>query len=271
MTLSQSARYNAYSLVLAHLKENESITKDVPDFVQIYEAARTKLDAIIAADNMQQCRENIAGLALIISTAIIAHADETNNHHLMRAMHFSSALPGSGRESQWGAKAATILVHAGKLATELKGYGITDEMMTSYAAMVEEYLTTARELNNNVKGHIQAGESIKKGLKELHEILNKQLDKLMRQFKFTHPAFYNGYISKRRLVTPAAHSTQPARRITDAARRNTSTGVPVFLKGTELMTVLWADGSYGLYLPLLTSASIKYQQEGMPLSRYCLN
>jgi hypothetical protein len=274
MTLSQSARYKAYALALAHLKENESITKDVPAFAQAYDAAKATLDAIAAADNRRQqnrfaasagkrqFREEFAGQAQAIAGALVSYATAKNDQRLKEAMNFTYSGLYHANDAELGARAANILTEARALAGELSTYGITEGVLTAYGTMVAQYLGAISEPRNVVAERKEAGQQIKDGLNQLKDQLKNQLDKLILQFKSGHPEFYNQYINKRKIINPAQRKTQVEGKVTDMATGAGLADVQVLVKDTVLETTTGADGSYDLYLPLLTGATIQYRKEG---------
>jgi Carboxypeptidase regulatory-like domain len=274
MTKNQAARYKAYSLALAHLSENEEITKGIPAFAQAYQAAKATLDAISAADNLRQqnriaisagkkqFREEIARQAQAISAAIVTYASAGKNLQLKEAMNFTQSELFRGTDPELGARAANILASARSLATELKSYGISDEMLEAFSTLVAQYLPAANSPRNSTAGRKQAGQLIKEGLNELRDQLKNQLDKLMLQFKSSHPDFYDTYLIKRAVINPAYRNTQLEGLVTDLASLATLGGVQVSVKDTSLVTATLADGSYSLKLPLLTRAKVLYQKEG---------
>lgn len=274
MNKGQSARYKAYSLALAHLADNAEITKDIPAFAQAYQAAKATLDAIAVADNLRkqnrvaissgkkQFRQEIARQAHTISAAIATYAAAQNNQQLMAAMNFTQSELFRGTDPDLGAKVANILASARSLSAELKNYGITDEMVDAFGKLVDQYLPAANSPRSSLADRKQAAQLIKEGLNEVRAQLKNQLDKLMLQFKTSHPDFYNTYIFKRAVISPAYRNTQLEGLVTDKASLASLGGVQVSVQDTSLVTATLADGSYSLKMPLLTSAKVLYQKEG---------
>lgn len=274
MTLSQSARFKAYGLALAHLKENEEITKEMPAFAEAYAAAKATLDAVAAAENLrqqnrqaikvgkQQFRDDIANRAMEIAAAIVTYASGKNELQLKAAMNFTRSELVHVSDPELGAKTANILAAAKALNGQLTPFGITEEVLTRYEAMVDQYLVAANEPRNTTAMRKQAGQVIRDGLNELRDKLKNQLDKLMLQYRSSHPDFYNQYIVKRTVVNPGQRKTQLEGQVTDKDSKSGLGDVQVLVKDTPLVTETLADGTFILKMPPVSNAEVVFKKKG---------
>jgi hypothetical protein len=274
MNSIQNARYKAYSLALAHLKENEAITKGVPAFETAYLTAKQTLDAIAGAGNLQQQKfqafsagkkqyhDEICNQALAIASAIVTYASGKNDQGLKESMSFTHTELFYAPDNELGAKTANILATARAMEKELDHYGITTPVLDHFATLVKQYLPSANEPRNMVAERKEAGEQIKKLMKQLKEQMTNQLDRLMLQFKFTHQEFYNQYIIKRSVINPSRRKTRVEGVVTDVASLAGIGDVQVMVKDTSYITLTLADGSYSLKTPALAAATILYRKEG---------
>lgn len=274
MNAQQTARFNAYSLALAHLKEHESITKKMPAFERAYNSARAKLDEIEAANifrsqklpaitaGKRQYLFQISSQAHIFSSAIVTCAAEKNNPELKEAMSFTHSELFFAPANKLGPRVASILEMAKKHAEELKEFGITEEMLSQFTRQAEQFISFVnrpREIRSEQK---IAGTKIKEGLNQLKSLLEKQLDGLMLHFRKDHPEFYRQYIEKRNKVNPAVRRTRLLGFIIDEINQKGIGNARISLKGTEFSTVTDADGSFNMMVPPHDAAEVVFEKEG---------
>lgn len=274
MTIDQSARYNAYALGLAYLKENEVITKDIPAFSEAWQAANTTLNAVAEAENLRQMNRQgiiaskkqylaqISHQALAISSAIVTYASANKDNGLKETMTFTSSELSYTSIQQLGARVSNILSTAKNLREELKKYGISDEVLTGFARLVEQYLPSANLPRINTNNRKNAREQVIELLKQLQEQMDNQIDKLMVQFRLSHPEFYNKYLISRTVVNPGHRKTRVEGLALEEGTGALLGGVQVMIEQSNLATETMADGSYSLKTPGLTNATLVFKKEG---------
>lgn len=274
MNMSQAARYKAYALALTYLKENEVITKDLPAFGEAWQAAKATLDAVVEADNLrQQNRQgiiaskkqylaDISHQAMAVSSAIVSYASANKDNGLKETMTFTPSELSYTSIQQLGARVSNILNTAKNLREELKKYGISEEVLTGFARLVELYLPSANLPRINTTERKNARLRVIELLRQLQEQMDNQIDKLMIQFRLSHPEFYNQYIISRTIVNPGYRKTRVEGVVTDKATRAVLGEVEVQVKDSNLATATMADGSYSLKTPALSGATVIYQKKG---------
>lgn len=274
MTSSQTARYNAYSLALAHLKENEQITSGISVFEALYLSAKTTLDAISdtdrrkiqklkgVADSKQQFQDSLSTQALAIASVISTYASVKKDLTLKESMNFSKSELFYGPGQLLNEKSANILTKAKELATSLKDYGITDALMDSFESQLKDYAANVNEPRNMTAERKQAGIQVRELFKQLNRLFIEQLDRMMLLFKFTNSDFYEQYMIKREIVDPTRRKTRVEGTVTDKFSGKALAGVTVILKNTELNTTTADDGSYSLKTPIIDEMPVIYQKDG---------
>lgn len=265
---------NAYSLALAHIKDNESVTKELPGIARTYNAAKALLDSINAADTMRQhkltavtagklqFRNEIAHQALMVASAIVSYAAEKNDEELKKAMTYNPSDLFYAQVNKLGAMVATIVETAKPLAATLKDYGITEEMFTAFARQAESFQERISHPVNTRAEHKTAGQQINEWLNQLRDILDKQLDGLMLQFKFSQPDFYKQYFNKRKLNNPARRKTRLEGLVTEKKSREPLGDVKVVFKDPELNAVTTADGMFSLGMRPEKGVEVSFVKEG---------
>ncbi len=274
MNATQSARFKAYTLALAHIKENEGITKGVPAIEVMYLSAKTTLDAIANADlrkieklkgvagSKQQYQDNLANQALAIASVIGTYAATKKDLALKEAMNFSRTELFFGADQLLSGKCTIILAKARELAGELPDYGITGLLIDNFAGMLENYAAIMNEPRNVSAERKQAGMLVNELFKQLQMIFTDKLDAMMLLFKFTHSDFYDQYLIKRMIVNPGQRKTRVEGIVTDKTTHQALDDVTVMVKGTDMITTTPADGSYSLKTPLLKRVPVVYQKKG---------
>jgi hypothetical protein len=274
MTNTQKARYNAYSLALAHLKENGQITSGIPVFEALYLSAKTTLDAISdtnrrriqklkgVTDSKQQLQDSLSTQALAIASVISTYASVKKDLMLKESMNFSKSELFYGGGQLLNEKSANILTKAKELATSLKDYGITDALLDSFESLLQDYAANVNEPRSMTAERKQAGIQVKELFKQLNRLFIEQLDRMMLLFKFTHSDFYEQYMIKREIVDPTRRKTSVKGTVTDKTSGKALAGVTVILKNTELSTTTADDGSYSLKTPIIEEMPVIYQKDG---------
>lgn len=274
MNSVQTARYKAYSLSLAHLKENENITNQVPAFGMIYQSAKDTLDAIERADDRraqkvggiaadkQQYQEELAQQAATIAAAIGAYAQQQKNMELKEAMNFTRSELFYGSNRQLAAKCTNILNKARELAAELNGYGITEVVINSFANVLGQYEASMHRPRNTAAERKVSGTEVADLLRQLQVIFTEQLDALMLLFQNSHPLFFNEYMAKRSLVNPARRKTRVEGTVTDKATKAALQNVQVTLKESEAEALSDTDGSYSLPATPMAAATVVFAKVG---------
>jgi len=279
MNNTQQARYKAYALALAHLKENESITNGLPAFREAYEQAMATLGAIEAADGLRQdksvaitaakrqFREGIARQAMTIAAALVSYATAKNDQRLREAMQFSKKELFSATDTRLGTYAANILAAAQAASADLKAYGIGEETLVAFKANVDQHVDTVNLPRNRQAERKQAGQQIIDGLNQLRDQLKNRLDKLMLQYETSHPEFFQRYMEKRQIINPARRKTAVEGMVTDAVSNTGLGDVQVTVENTELVTTTLKDGSFELRTPQLSSFVVVFSKKGYTPAR----
>lgn len=274
MTISQQARFKAYALSLAHLRDNETITQEVPAIGTLYNMAKAAMDAIESADkrrseklggvteNKYQLQDDLANQATLIASAIGAYALLRKDMELKEAMNFTRSELFYGANQSLTTKCANILAKARELGAALKDFGITDALLERLASVMEQYAGNMHQPRNMAAERKVAGMQVAELLKQLHVIFTEQLDALMLFFKFSRPEFYQEYKAKRSIVSPAYRKTRVEGMVKDKHSKAALPNVTVTVKGSEQSATTATDGSYNLQTAPQPAATLLFEKEG---------
>lgn len=274
MKNQQEARYKAYSIALAYLKDNESITGTLPLFSTAFNKAMKLLNEINDAENKRAQKlksatdsklrqhEEVARLSLVYSAMLQSYAEDKGNTALRSAMSFNQTDLAHATPHDLSNRAANILEKMVELQPALKEYGLTDDQLSQYRDLLGLFATGRHAPRTQIAERKQAGILVTENLSQLTEIFAKELDSLMQYFRESHPEFYNQYRIKRTVVNPGRRKTRVEGVITDNATGAALQGVSVVVKDTAFATVTAADGSYNLNTPSIAEARMLFTKEG---------
>jgi len=274
MNSKLKSRYDAYTLAIAYLKENEEITKEVPAFAATFAVAKATLDAITENENRrqlngkrvtlrkEQLHENLANQTQAIAAVIGSYATNQKDAKLLESVNFTASDLHYVTAQVLQARSTNVFNQAKELATQLREYGITEALLASFGALTEQYAAEMRGPRNEQAERRKAGEEIAELLQELDIIFNNQLDALMMLFRFSHRSFYNGYLIKREIQSPGHRKTRLAGLVRDKATGLGLAGVDVQVADTELGMQTGADGSFDMKLPPLSGSTVRFKKTG---------
>lgn len=274
MTSSQHARYKAYVLALAHLKDNASITNEVAAIAPVTVKAGELLDALVAADqrkiqndtghasHRQLHHGELAILSHSIAQAISAYAAAKRDEPLRMAATITRSGFQRSRSQELAEKSANLLTKARELGAELNTYGVTAAMLDELAARLELYNAAIRAPRNATAMRKEAGMRVEDLFKQVKQLFTRQLDPLVVVLKSGYSAFYDQYTILRKISNSGQRKTRVEGVVTDKASRAEMANVTVLVKGTELVTTTGADGRFSLYTPQLKALPVVIQKEG---------
>ncbi|MCX6319702.1 MAG: carboxypeptidase-like regulatory domain-containing protein [Bacteroidetes bacterium] len=268
------ARYKAYSIALAYLKDNESVTGTLPLFTTVYNKAKALIDEIGNAENRravnlrtasgskQQQHNELARLSLVYAAMLVGYAKDKGDTALAEAMAFNTSDLKHATPHELSTRAANVLEKLNALQTPLQEYGLAAEQVTEFANMLSQYGTGKNAPRSLIAERKQAGILVEENMAQLADIFSNELDSLMLYFRDTHPELYNQYIIKRTVVRPGRRKTRVEGVLTDEATGAALEGVSVYIKGTELSTITEEDGGYYLNTPSIQQGVLVFEKEG---------
>lgn len=274
MTNNEKARFNAFTLSLAHLMENTGITKEVPAIAEACETARQLLDAISdsnsrragklggATSKKQYYREELSRTALAIASIIRSYASDRNDLELKESMNYSySELRYTG-ENRLNEHCSNILATARKLGPGLGAFGINEDMLKEFEHLMEMYEQSRTQPRSLMAVRKEAGREVKALLRELNNLFVDKLDAMMLLYKTTHREFYGQYMAKRTIINPGHRSTRVEGRVRDKVNNQELSRVKVSVKGTLIHSITSEDGTYTIKAPVLPSVLVVFEKEG---------
>ncbi len=202
-----------YKAVETFCASNEAVWDSIPTFVAVYVQFSDKvavLDQLIETqdrstlgvkDVKDQEREQTAGLAHKIASALRVLAKETANKSLLAHLHFrESAL-------YQGSSASTIQclnrvkdAAVQYAATLIADFGIAQTQIDDLVQRVDQMQVTFGSTRNAIINRGKATGQIRERIAEIDDLLRRELDLLVEFIKNDHPDFALGYKLAREVV-----------------------------------------------------------------------
>lgn len=274
MTQNEKARFNAYTLSLAHLVDNQAITKEVPAFEQTCLAAKQLLADIEATNSRraeklggvtskkQQHRDELASQALAIASVIRSYATDQQDPKLKLGMTFTFSELRFAGDTGLNEHCNNILARARELGTVLEAYGINEDKLKQFQLSLNQYTESKVQPRSQLAERKDAGKQVKEMMRMLNTLFVDKLDAMMLLFKTTHREFYGQYLAKRAIVSPGHRSTRIEGRIKAKAGDTELSRVKISIQGTNLSTISNEDGTYVIKSPVLPTVTVVYEREG---------
>ena len=211
----ESKTLNRYQMVLSsqnYLDTNNATWSTIP----IINTFKTKLDDLILGikEQMKATGETTKGLTLsknelkeqisiktaILSGALSAYASVSENQDLLKNGDFSKSDIMDIRDAELPERVTFLIDLLNTHLTALADYGITEAQVTDLITSVDDFRDLVGQPRLKRSQANLSKKAITEHLESALELLNKQLDKVMLQFQFSNPSFYEGYKKARVIV-----------------------------------------------------------------------
>ena len=156
-------------------------------------------------EEKQQAREGLVALAVQIVGAVLSYAHNKGDKRLEKKSSISATELGKAKDSRLVALCRGIHTMAAPLTQALKSTKITAEKIASLKTQTDDYKKSYTKPRQAIATGKAATKHLPVVLRETSNLLRKQLDPLMVQFKATEPEFYAKYKAARRIVKPAVN------------------------------------------------------------------
>ena len=148
--------------------------------------------------NKNQLKEQIADKTAALSGALAAYAAVTNANGVMG--YLTKTQVASMRDVNLPEEISRFITVVKQSLAELADYGISETQVTDLESSVDDF----RELVGQPRMIRSQANSAKREantlINDVMDLLNNKLDKVLLQFKFTNPSFYDGYERARVIV-----------------------------------------------------------------------
>lgn len=157
--------------------------------------------------------------ALEISGAVHSYATENGDGELAAKVNYTDTSIIKGGPAKLLSRCRVIAVAAEENLEFLADAKITQAKLTAFGKKIDAAEEAALKPRDNTVRKVRARKELFRLRRKGNTILKGRLDKLMRPFRETQPAFYVEYRAARRIVNSATSHQAPAT-VTTAATRN---------------------------------------------------
>lgn len=206
---------NRYQMLLStqnYLNSNNATWSAIP----IINSFKTNLDDLVLSikekmkatgdstkgltASKNELKEQIAVKTAILSGALSAYATVSDNPELLQNGYFSKSEIAKLRDAELPERISYLTGLLSPHLADLADYGVTEAQVTDLTTSTDDF----REMIGQPRLKQSQANLAKKAIEELvsnaGDILNSQLDKVMLQFQFSNPEFYDGYKKARVIV-----------------------------------------------------------------------
>jgi uncharacterized membrane protein len=249
MNSKQQSKYNMYLTTDEFLTANSSVTLLLPNFSRFNATFQNGIleirmsneqqsfDKSGIAGNKSQLRKLLVTLAADASRKTQAYATIENNQILLSESKFTESHLKKASDSELEAYAQGIYDKSREHIQDLIPYGITEETQTAFLKAIADFRMAIPTPRNGTISTKLSTDQIAKAFVSCDEALGK-IDALVEIVRISHPEFYNGYRSARKIIRFGTGTLQIKGSVVDV---NTGEG----LKGAVLRFAL-NDSNNGL-------------------------
>ncbi|MCG3167393.1 MAG: hypothetical protein POELPBGB_03183 [Bacteroidia bacterium] len=250
-----------YLAVRKLLNDNNIVWAAITGFASVVTLFFSKITLIQNTENRQQrTTKGVTGdkkvkkaalieKMLVVSGGIQSFANDTGNQELYELVNFTSSDLEKVGDSLLIDRANLILTTGNTHAADILPKGITAIILGELQTLITEYDELAPSPRNLISNKKTATEQLVTLFGETDELLKKNLDKLMMQFKASNPEFYIDYFNNREIIDLGTQHTRLGGVITDS-EGNPLEGVTITAEGADLVEVSDAGGAY-LFKPFI--------------------
>lgn len=211
MTKAQENKMTMYLGLSEILNQHAAILQTLPagknaqeEFNQKIEAIKTKSkekEAMTAGKTVtkNEARARLIDKVQLVAASIFTHAVEIGDNEQKERFNLRKYYLLRCRDTQIIEIAEMIHETATHQAADLVIYGVQPETLTELSKQIQEYKQAFADREQSVARRITARGVLQDLFHEADEILRNRLDRLMENFKTSHPEFYGAYHSGRRV------------------------------------------------------------------------
>jgi hypothetical protein len=213
MNKYQTAKQDAYMLVVKEAKSNADSIKLIPKFakgIEQLDAINKEIDAIriqqekdltgIAADK-RYTLNNLTDYMVDIAGAMHAYAHGSGNNTLIGKVNYKPSVVEKMSQAEIIAAAGIVCEEAGKIpAAELAEVGVSAEELKEFAELNNYFKNIKSAPREAIIDRSGSTEKLRDLFKEAGKLVKDSLDRLATQFKRKDPDFYLKYRAARNIV-----------------------------------------------------------------------
>lgn len=221
MTKKQTRQFNMFGKVMAAMDQHLETWKDVPELArtndrfvryfkklsELQEPAAESMNPL--TDRYRENRRRLEGKIAPILGVVAVYAEDTKNRKLKK----KAAVKAGGLkklDDEALIALARVIANAARKQPKkgareqpsISNYGLTTEMAATLKGVAEEFSETIATVKKAKKVRAKAREKEKVLTEKAVDLLKKRMDRLVKIFQSTHPAFVLDYMKARVVEKP---------------------------------------------------------------------
>lgn len=229
MNAQQEAKLTMSRTTEQILDDNASIVAAVPALVTLIVVFKGVIAAILNASQLAgvnltgiaadkgSAKNHLALMASDFADIIKSFASATKNATLKQEVNYSYTKLSKMRDEALAPVCRIIHDRAQENLDALRDYGITTQKLALLDAAIDDYAAKSPNTRTAIVNRRAQTANLRILFKQLDEILNDQMDGLMKNFRVSHPDFYNAYLAAREIIDTHTTVTQLKGSVIDAS------------------------------------------------------
>jgi hypothetical protein len=256
MNAKDEAKLTMYRGIEQHLDTNSGIVSTINALATAVSAFKAVIAGIINTEQLTNV--NLSGIALDksnsklalaqiaadISAVIAAYASATGNNTLEAEVSYTFNKLKRTRDEQLAPVCQIIFNRGTEYKAALKDYGINDTKIAALQTAITDYTAKTPNPHTAVGNRKTQTAQRRELFRQGDEILKKQIDKLIKNFRTSQPDFHNTYFNLREIPDASNTATQLKGIVTDSATNTPIKGATLTIVELNKTTKTDSAGKY---------------------------
>lgn len=212
MNQVQENRMSMSYAAIQVLDQNTLIWNGVPAMVQAHTEFKANLSALEGAVAKQvaditghakdkaAAEEKMIAKTLAVAGSVMAFATVNEDNGLAESMDISPSELRRYRDSVVAQRCQTVCDAANANLAAVADFGVLPADATALQGLIDAYVALIPQPRNMITARKGATAEIGALVRDTMKLLNRRIDRLMMQFKFSHPEFVTQYFDARIII-----------------------------------------------------------------------
>ena len=274
MNAQQQAKLTMSRTTEQILDDNASIIAAVPALVSLIVLVKSVIASILTATQLADvnltgiaadkgnAKNHLAFTASDFADIIGSFASATKNATLKQEVNYSYSKLWRMRDEALAPVCRIIHDRAAENLDALRDYGITPQKLSAFDAAINDYVAKTPKTRTAIVNRRTQNANLRALFNQLDDILKNQMDGLMKNFRTSHPDFYNAYLAAREVIDPHTTVTQLKGSVIDASDEKPIKGATVTIVELNKLKTTNLNGEYSFKPAENGTFTLKIEKEG---------
>lgn len=274
MNAQQEAKLTMSRTTEQILDDNASIVAAVPALVSLIILFKGVIVSILntaqladvnltgIAQDKGSAKSHLAFTASDFADIIGSFASATKNATLKQEINYSHSKLLRMRDEALAPVCRIIHDRAEENLDALRDYGITPQKLAAFDTAINDYAAKTPNTRTAIVNRRTQNANLRELFKQLDDILINRMDGLMKNFRTSHPDFYNAYLAAREIIDPHTTVTQLKGSVMDASDEKPLKGATVTIVELNKSKTTNLNGEYSFKPAENGTFTLKIEKEG---------